>query len=443
MSARQSNVVPLREQTEVETPRYEGGWRAGKPTEDPAKLKSWGFITARPSEFLICIRGGNVVRSGQGAAIFKWPWESVAIVPTTVQRLHFSADQVTSEKVGVQVTGLAVYRIAQPLIAYRMLNFSFPERAQEKLQQLLVEMFVGAARRLVSNLTVEECLAKRKEGIAAELMREIAPVVSGSGRAEDDTDRGWGVVLDDIEIQDVRILSQAVFGHLQAGYRQEQERRAREAELAKKRVLEQGEAEAQRLIALAKLTAETEVRQRRQAAAEEAQMSELATAARVSDTVLAHEQAGARARLQADVERVRMDAEAEAARHAAKMAAVAQETAHLDAQTGAAEARRRLAEAMVALAELEAQKVRVRDELDFARARGLREIENTISSESIQLKVAQQLPQLAAAFQQKLGEIHITAIDGANPFGYVAAAVEGVMGLARSAGLVLPEKPKK
>jgi hypothetical protein len=37
-----------------------------------------------------------------------------------------------------------------------------------------------------------------------------------------------------------------------------------------------------------------------------------------------------------------------------------------------------------------------------------------------------------------MGEVHITAVDGANPFGYIAAAVEGVMGLARAAGLEVP-----
>ena len=50
------------------------------------------------------------------------------------------------------------------------------------------------------------------------------------------------------------------------------------------------------------------------------------------------------------------------------------------------------------------------------------------------------LASLAAAFQQRMGEVHVTAVDGANPFGYVAAAVEGVLGLARSAGLELPKK---
>ncbi len=55
-------------------------------------------------------------------------------------------------------------------------------------------MFAGAARRLVANLTVDECLSRRKEGIATELMREIAPVVSGHGRVDDETDMGWGVI---------------------------------------------------------------------------------------------------------------------------------------------------------------------------------------------------------------------------------------------------------
>src|SRR5688572_12588012 len=78
--------------SESDRTRYAEGWRAGKPQEDPSKMKTWGFISARPSEFLIRIRRGEVISSGQGAACFKWPWDSVAIVPTTVQKLHFTAD---------------------------------------------------------------------------------------------------------------------------------------------------------------------------------------------------------------------------------------------------------------------------------------------------------------------------------------------------------------
>lgn len=426
--------------------RYSDGWRAGKPAEDPEKMKRWGLIAARPSEFLIHMRGGRMLNnsSGQGASCFKWPWDSVAIVPTTVQKLRFTADQVTNEKVGVSVTGLAVYRIADPVIAFRMLNFSFPERASEKLEQMLTEMFVGAARRLVANLSVEQCLTKRKEGIAAELMREIAPVVSGSGRPDDRTIKGWGVVIDTIEIQDVRILSQAVFTNMQARYRQDQERQAREAELSTDRAVKHSQTEAERQVALAKLHAEMEVKQKRQSAEEEARLGALAAEARLAEAKLAHERGMALARMQAEVEKARLETEAAAARHAAEMAASRQKVEVLEAQLMEAHAHRSLKEAQVELAQLHARQEMVEQEVELSRSRGTREIENTISQEAIQLAIAQQLPELAAAFQQKMGQVNITSIDGANPFGYVASAIQAVMGMAKSAGLSLPEaKPTK
>ncbi len=536
--------------------QYREGWRAGKPEEDPEKMKKWGLVTARPSEFLIHMRRGRVREvSGQGASCFKLPGDAVAIVPTSVQRLQFTADQVTSEKVGVQVTGLAVYRIVDPLVAFRMLNFSFPERAQQKLAELLREMFVGAVRRLVANLSVEECLSKRKEGIATELMREIAPVVSGKGRLEDRSDSGWGVVLDTIEIQDVRVLSDTVFANMQARFRQEQERVAREAELAKERFIRKEEAEAERQISLTRLATEEEVRHKRQEAEEQAKLESLAVESRVEEARvakerstrqaqvsleretalaklnaelevreqkgkaeeaqklaaleaerrmaeaklaqerglatsrsqaeleklkleqqaqaakltneralatamaqaelerlkleqeqeaarLAHERQMAAVRAEAELEKLHQEQQAQTARHGAMMAVLHQEAERTRAQAKVAEARCAIAEAELAMAEMEARKARITQDPELARVRALKEIDNTLSPESIQLVLAQQLPQVAAAFQQKMGEVHVTAVDGANPFGYIAAAVEGVMGLARSAGLQVPASKK-
>jgi len=444
------------------------GWRKGKPEEDPEKMKKWGWVSAKPSEFLICMRGGKVVMSGQGATIFKWPWESVSVVPTTVQRLHFVADQVTAEKAGVQVTGVAVYRIADPLIAFRMLNFSYPERAQEKLSAMMIEMFIGATRRLVANLSVEHCMTRRKDALASELMREIAPVVGGTGRAEDRTVRGWGVVVDSIEIQDVRVMSQTVFANMQARFRQELERQAREAELARDRAVKQDEAATERQIELARVAASTEIRREKQTSEEAARLEKLASDTRVEETRLATERAAKQAQIdserelqlrkleaetqvllgkQAASERARMqqlqaDAKAEAQRHAMRVAAEAQAAEVLVAQARVAEGKRTLAELELKTVELELKKQELAHKLELDRAARLREIDNTLSPEVIQLALANRLPELAAAFQQKMGTVHVTAVDGANPFGYVAAAVEGVMGLARSAGLELPKKPQ-
>ncbi len=73
----------------------------------------------------------------------------------------------------------------------------------------------------VAGLSLQKCITHRKERAAAALMEEIAPVLSGNGDPENGTDCGWGVILDTIEIQDVRVLSEEVFARLQAPYREE------------------------------------------------------------------------------------------------------------------------------------------------------------------------------------------------------------------------------
>ena len=194
-------------------------------------VPKWGRVTAQPNEFLIQMRNGKVVHAGQGATCFKWPSDSVTLVPTSLAKLSFAADQVTLEKVGVEVKGLAVYRIADPMVAFKMIDLD-----RTALTDVLREMFVGATRRIVAGLSLDECITHRKDRVASELMREIAPILAGEGSPGDTNSAGWGVVLDTIEIQDVRVLSQEVFARLQAPFR---EKLAFEALVAETRVAEQ------------------------------------------------------------------------------------------------------------------------------------------------------------------------------------------------------------
>lgn len=432
------------------------GWRAGKPTEDPDKMKSWGIISARPSEFLICMSGGKVAKAGQGASVFKFPWNSVAIVPTTVQRMHFVADQVTSEKVGVKVTGIAVYRIASPLVAFRMVNFSYPERAQEKLREMLEEMFVGAVRRLVANLTVEECMTRRKDALALELMREVAPVVQGRGHPGDSTEKGWGIVLDTIEIQDVRVLSQTVFVNMQAAFREELARSAALAKLAAESEVKRVRDAALERGRLEEIAAKARVEERRvdqermlklgeATAAQEVALAKLAAQAQVDAQTVAQSRAQKLAQIEADraQEAARGEALLEAARVKMEvdLAEWQRTEVVVEAHTRVVAARKVLKEGQLVGERLDVARSQLRQDQELERLARQRDIENQVTPEVIQLAVAQKLPEMAQAFHQKMGQVHVTAVDGANPFGYVAAAVEGVMGLARSAGLELP-KPK-
>ena len=463
-------------------PRYNDGWRAGRPVEDPEKTKTWGFITAKPSEYLVHMRRGKVLKSsGQGATCFKWPWDSVAVVPTTIARLQFRADQVTREKVGVEVTGLAVYRIVDPQTAYMMLNFSYGERATEKLQGILNEMFVGSVRRIVAGMTVDDCFTKRKEGLAEEIIREIAPIVTGRGRSNDTTSKGWGVVIDTIEIQDVRVLSNVVFANMQASFRNELALKARTAELEAAKAIAEKETRNQREIMEARIAADAAMREQKakaesktaeienaeaikrektRAAAERVKVDEqnsvqqaaLAAAAKLAADKRAEEQA----RLLAEVEKERQVALAHQEKErVARLAELAREQAvsegmrHLEAtrfQTDRekAEHEAELAQwAAHAKLELERTEQQARLEMERAHAetqaqlreRGLlveraagetanaiallaKQVDNTVSEEAIRRDFVQTtLPQIAAAFSQNFGEIRFTQFGGGSADG--------------------------
>jgi regulator of protease activity HflC (stomatin/prohibitin superfamily) len=445
------------------------GWRTGRPVEDPEKTKRWGLVTAKPSEYLVhCRRGRILGTSGQGASCFKWPWDSVAIVPTSLQRLSFTADQVTREKVGVAVTGLAVYRIAEPRIAFRVLNFSYVERAQEKLEQTLTSMLVGATRRLVANLAVEEVIQKRKDALGTELLREIAPVVGGAGRVEDGTDRGWGVVIDTIEIQDVRVLSERVFESMQAPFRAALERGAREARAEASRRSElseadaqhdvrRGRAEADKRSRLAELDAEREVKTAR---ADMEKRGRLAGVDAEREVKSVHAEAEKQQALaDAEAERVVREARiaAEAAVAASRTAAEREATeawsrgvvrrSELAGDQAAAEVAahgmrlRALAAAVERQrTEWEAALVRRRSESEAGHQAALREAEvarlgalvRRIEAEARARELtAEKLPELAAAVGDRMGEVKVTHVGvGEGAFATIADAVRSVLALA-------------
>jgi flotillin len=431
-----------------ERPRENTGWRQGRPIEDPEKTKRWGFVSAKPSEFLVHVRRGQVRKrsSGQGAVCFKLPWDSVAVIPTSLQQLKFRADQVTLEKVGIEVTGLAVYRIADPLIAYRVLNFSYPERAQQKLEETITSMFVGAARRLIANLTLDDCLQKRKVALAEELLREVTPIVGGEGRVDDATTQGWGIVIDTIEIQEVKVLSEALFSQMQAPYRAGLDRRAREARAEAEKEIAMREAAYNRAIEEARIQAALVVAQKKQEMAQqelEIRREEELRRAQV-ERELAElrlvEQAALRAR-QAEIELQEREAET---KRRLRLDELKKQEAEAELQTFAilAEAAQKRAELEKAELEIvverrraEADLKRLEGEGDAAIARAHADVQATVAQAQARLKLAEKLPELANAVGQRFGEVKITQIggEGAAGFGAVAQAVGAVVELVKNA----------
>jgi flotillin len=192
---------------------------------DPSKMKSWGFISAKPSEYIVTYSSGEFCKgkSGQGARCWKWPWDTVAIVPTTLKEVIFQANQITSDNVDVRLRGMVLYRIREPLRIYKLINFSYREQAEAKLARMIADMCRSTAKWLVANMGVEECIRRRKEEIAKSLKEEVSMVVSEGPEA-------WGVEIVTIDIQDIYIQDAELFAAMQANFKM---KKAREAKLAR------------------------------------------------------------------------------------------------------------------------------------------------------------------------------------------------------------------
>src|SRR3954468_19292960 len=105
----------------------------------PEPMRRWGFVAARPSEFLIVYRKGKVAERlcGQGGRFWKWPSDTYVVVPTTLKEVVFHANQVTTDFVDLKVRGMILYRITEPMQIYRLINFTDRQGAESKLAQMI------------------------------------------------------------------------------------------------------------------------------------------------------------------------------------------------------------------------------------------------------------------------------------------------------------------
>ncbi|MBP9164022.1 MAG: hypothetical protein KBF99_12625, partial [Leptospiraceae bacterium] len=110
--------------------------------DDPRMHKSWGYITALPSEYLIHFQNGKIKEksSGQGATCFKWARDTVFIIPTSLKEILFDASQLTSDNVDISIHCMVVYRIVDPMRIYKLINFSNRQRGEEKLARMVADI---------------------------------------------------------------------------------------------------------------------------------------------------------------------------------------------------------------------------------------------------------------------------------------------------------------
>lgn len=192
------------------------------------KIRYIGFVQAGPDEYLLHIRRGKVrSSSGQGGRCLKLYGDTVVIIPTTIKQLLFEAGSLTKDNVQVRIRGFASYYIEDPEKIYKRVNFEDALEGDKNLGVIIGQPCRAQTKQLVTNLTYESCMRKRKEEIADALKREFELTSQLSE---------LGVKVREMDVFDVRV-DKELYQALQEPKRQEEIQKGELARLEKDRAV--------------------------------------------------------------------------------------------------------------------------------------------------------------------------------------------------------------
>jgi hypothetical protein len=298
------------------------------------------LVTAQPDEWLLRIRNGRLVEAGVGIYLLRWPGDVVVRFTSTLQRVGFAVDALSSERLRVSIYGFILWSVGGgkdgPFRAFQKLglvNLDAPPRDLKSPKHLLSapqhrafqQLLGAAAQRLAATRPLEELLL-RQGALVADLRRQLAQL-----EAE------MGIRVDQVEVAQVRPADEELMRQMAA---QVEERVREEAanvrlealERGKRRAIEsearlaQGQAESrkqelerEKAIRLAQVEHEREVEAREQERLRERALMEEARALDVARAIAEREE------MQLAVRLDRIRREAEASRDAISAVAEAEE----------------------------------------------------------------------------------------------------------------------
>ncbi len=176
--------------------------------KDIKTMKRIGYIIASPAEFALHRRFGKTRRAGRGLGFFKLPLiDRYYLIPATAQSVSFAADQITAENQGVEVAGFAVWKVGDPEKASASFDFTDPAAALALIGGNLKNVVESAIRHQAANMTMNDVLRKRGT-IILRLKEELAYIAEQ-----------WGLIIETVEIRNVRVLSAQLFTQMQARFR--------------------------------------------------------------------------------------------------------------------------------------------------------------------------------------------------------------------------------
>eukprot|EP01084_Bolivina_argentea_P064113 116957_1 len=169
------------------------------------------FQSALPNEWLLVIKDGVLKTHGIGISVFRGIGETVVRFPSLLNKVTFSAQQVSKEMQGVELNGFLIWVINRdgtgPLKAYKHIKNLANLTENAEVNQHIKSMAESIVRHQIANLEINEVIAQRKK-VRDRITGEMQEILSG-----------WGIWLETVEITEVKILSNSLFNDLQQPYR--------------------------------------------------------------------------------------------------------------------------------------------------------------------------------------------------------------------------------
>lgn len=178
------------------------------------------LVIAQPDEWLLCVRNGRLVKAAVGVYIWRRPGDVVARFTSTMQRVAFTVDALSSERLRVRIEGFILWSVSPvgegPFRAFRKLglvNLNAPPRDLKSPKHLLsppqhraFKQLLGAGvQRLAATKSLDELLL-RQEGLIVDLDNQLA--VLGDE---------MGIRFDQVEILKVRPVDEELLRRMSAG----------------------------------------------------------------------------------------------------------------------------------------------------------------------------------------------------------------------------------
>ncbi len=171
------------------------------------------IVKAKTNEYLIIGHKGNIRNCGIAASAFLKPGSTFVLIPSTQQEAAFQMTQETKDGIPLRFKGVAIYQVSDPVIAAKRFNF-VSGKGHEEINASINHVCLGVLRDIVSHLTMQECIEQRQTTLTEAVASTLRQVVF-----DQDSNKGWGIELDVVQVSQVYIIDDDIRRQLDAEVR--------------------------------------------------------------------------------------------------------------------------------------------------------------------------------------------------------------------------------